>query len=360
MAAGAVLLAVSRPFEGLIFCTLIGVWVLWSWLAAWRTESRRDSATCRRVCPRLARFHLKNRLLKSILPQFLILAAGAAALAVYNNAVTGDAFKLPYIVHEAQYAQCPMFHWQSPQKPEYRHAVLDEFHSGWAMDWYRRQSTLRGFVYTKLSVCWLAGEFFFTPALAVCLLFARSWHWKRIRPAAVIAVVALAASLASIFSFPHYIAPFAPLFFVVVVSGLRRIDSLCRKRFGWRFAAPALVGLQACLFTAAAVNHVRAATGWSTARAAISAQLRDMGGEHVIIVRYGEKHNPHQEWVYNHADLDGSKVVWARAMNPTKDVELLSYFADRQAWLLEPELQQLQMLDHHPAKATTQIRAASP
>jgi hypothetical protein len=55
---------------------------------------------------------------------------------------------MPYVVHEAQYAQCPMFHWQSPKKPEYRHAVLEQFHSGWAMDWYRGQSSLRGFVFT--------------------------------------------------------------------------------------------------------------------------------------------------------------------------------------------------------------------
>jgi hypothetical protein len=85
-----------------------------------------------------------------------------------------------------------------------------------------------------------------------------------------------------------------------------------------------------------------------------------MGGEHLIIVRYSKKHNPHKEWVYNHADIDGSKVVWARAMNPAKDAELLSYFANRQAWLLEPELQQLQMLDHEPNKATKQIWTATP
>jgi hypothetical protein len=355
MAAGAVLLAFTRPFEGLIFCLLVGVWILWTWISGGYTESQRDSALWRRVSPSLAAITLNDRLLKSILPQLIILAAGAAVLATYNKAVTGDPSKMPYVVHEAQYAECPMFHWQSPKKPEYRHAVLDQFHSGWAMDWYRGQSSLRGFVFTKLSVCWLAAEFFFTPVLAIGLLFARPGRWRRVRPAALIAVASLLASLASVFSFPHYMAPFAPLFFVVAVAGLRRLDWLSRKRLGWRFAAPALVGFQACLFLVAAVNHVTAAPGWSAARATISAQLRDMSGQHLVVVRYGENHNPHHEWVYNHADIDRSTVVWARAMNTSSDEELLRYFNGRQAWLLDPEKQQLQMLAANPAKAAKQI-----
>jgi hypothetical protein len=349
------MLAASRPFEGLVFCLLVGVWILWSWSSSWHIGSRRDSATRRRGSPRLAPDALKQRFLKSILPQLIILSAGAAALATYNKAVAGDPLTMPYVVHESQYAQCPMFHGQAPKKPEYRHAVVEQFHSGWAMDWYRRQSTLRGFAFTKLSVCWLAGEFFLSPALVLGLFFARPWRWRRIRPAALVAVLALLASLASIFSFPHYLAPFAPLLFVVAVAGLRRLDWLSRKHLGWRFVAPTVVGLQACLFLAAAVSHVAAAPGWSTTRAAIAAQLRDSAGKHVVIVRYGESHNPHQEWVYNHADIDGSKVVWARAMNAASDAELLKYFADRQAWLLEPELHHLQMLDDDPAKAVEQL-----
>jgi hypothetical protein len=191
--------------------------------------------------------------------------------------------------------------------------------------------------------------------LAIGLLVARPGRWRRVRPAALIAVASLLASLASVFSFPHYMAPLAPLFFVVAVAGLRRLDWLSRKRLGWRFAAPALVGFQACLFLVAAVNHVTAAPGWSAARATISAQLRDMSGQHLVVVRYGENHNPHHEWVYNHADIDRSTVVWARAMNTSSDEELLRYFNGRQAWLLDPEKRQLQMLAADPAKAAKQI-----
>jgi len=44
------------------------------------------------------------------------------------------------------------------------------------------------------------------------------------------------------------------------------------------------------------------------------------------------------EWVYNGADIDGARVVWAREMDPGRQSRnLLRYFADRRAWLVEPD-----------------------
>jgi hypothetical protein len=41
--------------------------------------------------------------------------------------------------------------------------------------------------------------------------------------------------------------------------------------------------------------------------------------------------------VYNAADIDHSKVVWAREMDPASNRELLRYFKVRKAWLVEPD-----------------------
>jgi hypothetical protein len=65
------------------------------------------------------------------------------------------------------------------------------------------------------------------------------------------------------------------------------------------------------------------------------AELKKDGERHLVIVRYGPEHSPDKEWVYNNANIDGAKVVWAREMDPAQNRRLLEYFQDRRAWLLE-------------------------
>jgi hypothetical protein len=53
-----------------------------------------------------------------------------------------------------------------------------------------------------------------------------------------------------------------------------------------------------------------------------------------VLVRYGPNHDIQKEWVYNAADIDRSRVVWAQDMGPKQDSELIKYFSDRNVWLL--------------------------
>ena len=50
-----------------------------------------------------------------------------------------------------------------------------------------------------------------------------------------------------------------------------------------------------------------------------------------------EVHNPNQEWVYNKADIDAQKIVWAREMDAASDGRLLEYFGDRKGWLVQAD-----------------------
>jgi hypothetical protein len=41
--------------------------------------------------------------------------------------------------------------------------------------------------------------------------------------------------------------------------------------------------------------------------------------------------------VYNPADIDTAKVVWAMDMGAARNQELIDYYKDRQVWLVEPD-----------------------
>jgi hypothetical protein len=72
-------------------------------------------------------------------------------------------------------------------------------------------------------------------------------------------------------------------------------------------------------------------------RLSVIHRLEGAGGRHLVIVRYASDHDPLDDWVFNHADIDGSAIVWARDMGAAGNRELLDYYRDRQVWLLEPD-----------------------
>jgi hypothetical protein len=72
-------------------------------------------------------------------------------------------------------------------------------------------------------------------------------------------------------------------------------------------------------------------------RAAVLSQLSSLPEKHLVLVRYKSGHNSLIEWVYNGADIDSQKVLWARDMSPTENAELIHYYQDRRVWLLEAD-----------------------
>jgi len=72
-------------------------------------------------------------------------------------------------------------------------------------------------------------------------------------------------------------------------------------------------------------------------RAQFESQLNSSPGEHLLIVRYSPEHNSDREWVYNAADIDHAKIVWAREIPGVNIHPLLDYFHGRRVWLVEPD-----------------------
>ena len=72
-------------------------------------------------------------------------------------------------------------------------------------------------------------------------------------------------------------------------------------------------------------------------RMPVEQQLAALPGEHLVLVRYSKDHNSGEEYVYNEADIDHAKTVWAREI-PGMDLgPLLEYFKNRDVWLFEPD-----------------------
>ena len=68
-----------------------------------------------------------------------------------------------------------------------------------------------------------------------------------------------------------------------------------------------------------------------------------MGGRHVVIVRYRPGQDLHYDWVFNRANIDDQKIVWARDMDAPHNQELIDYFKDRKVWLAEVENESAQL-----------------
>jgi hypothetical protein len=76
--------------------------------------------------------------------------------------------------------------------------------------------------------------------------------------------------------------------------------------------------------------------GWFP-RDVIKTDLSKIPGNHLVIVRYKPEHEPAPDWVYNHADIEHARIVWARDMGSAENRELLDYYKHRRAWLLEAD-----------------------
>ncbi len=105
-------------------------------------------------------------------------------------------------------------------------------------------------------------------------------------------------------------------------------------------AIPLICCAMVLLRLTAIVAHAQIEPGWPRGnpdRAKILHTLENSAGQHLVLVRYGRTHSPHNEWVYNAAEIDAAKVVWARDMDEQSNRELLQYFKGRRLWLVEPD-----------------------
>jgi hypothetical protein len=326
---GAGILANSRPFEGFVLCLTVacflGIWLIRPVSPPWRI-----------TVPRV------------ILPLSAMLVATAAFIGYYNWRVSRNPFVLPFTINNQTYMSTPLFIWQKARAPlQYANQQFSDFYNGdnrgyWTFWFQSGKRRLLEHTVEEIRVFLYA---YFEPQFALLLIAIPCvLRDRKMRFPFAQFLFCLLASLTGIWFWPHYVAPLTAVIFLLVVQALRHLR---RGKFAGR---PVGIGLSRVivLFTLAmiplhAIDAVRDPQSLSLfetrmpERATIAAQLEAMPGQQLVIVRYSDDHDPNEEWVYNRADIDHAKVVWAREI-PDLDIQpLLEHYRGRTVWVVEPD-----------------------
>lgn len=333
LAAGLVVLANSRPYEGFVFGLPVALAML-LWMVG------RDHPP------------LKQSLLCAVLPIFAALAVGGLATGFYYYRVTGSPFIMAYQVNRGQYATAPYFIWQQPRpEPAYHHAVMRDYYR-WELGEFERNRTLAGYVERgaeKIASWW---QFYLGPLLTLPLL-ALPWvaRSRRMRLPLLVCGIMAAGFAVQTWTFPHYFSPAAGALYILLMQGLRHLRQWRRRAGGAGRAVvravPVLAVAMILLRIMAAATHAPIEPRWprgNLERAAVVNELRRFDGGQLVLVRYGSLHDVDREWVWNEASIDHAKVVWARDMGESENEELLRYFENRRVWRINgdeasPELE---------------------
>lgn len=325
--AGLGILAASRPFEGLLV-SIPALVVL-----AWRGFRDRD----------------RSLLTLGILPSSLVIATVLLGIGYYNFRVTGDPARMPYQVHEEQYASIPNFLWGEPRTGmDYRHESIERYWQTWGIE--RFEAMRHPVAWTSISAGKLFRNllFFLGPGLVLILIIPRVIRDRWILFAILISAGILFVTLLTPGSYPHYVAPAAPLLYVFVAAALSSLEDVQTGLVvGHRWIV--LVILFFFIMASWRILDRPAESDFVVQRASVEQRLESLPGRDLVIVRYDRGHNVHHEWVYNRADIDSAEIVWARDMGPRQNRELRKYFADRNIWSLtvadDPVLDPLSLVD---------------
>jgi hypothetical protein len=322
---GIALVANSRPYEGLFFCLPAALWfILW---ATGRIKTK-DS------------FLVRTR--GVLVPVGAALILTTAFVAYYNRRLTGDPLLMPYVLYERTYYTSPVFLWQHA-KPEihYRNMVFEAFFNGWIRAVYHTNWTDALNVSSEKLKRYLTT--FFWPGAQLLLpglpfLFAD----RKMRLLLFTLGAGILANFAVVWSNSHYAAPLTCVIYALLVQTIRHLRTMrvSTMRFGVALSRAAVVLLvfnTATQTVYGVCDPLRFPCSAHSDRAAICQKLDYLKGKHLVMVRYAKLHDPTDEWVSNRADIDGSKVVWARELDPQQKAKLFAYFKDRQIWLVTPD-----------------------
>jgi hypothetical protein len=302
---------------------------------------------------------------RSLLPALACVVAALGLTAVHNKAVTGSWLTLPEALSQYQYGVPAAFTFQTNPVPH--RPLTPQQQLG-----YQSQLAFRGpgpetagTFLTRLEYRIRYYRFFFlAPLYVACLwgglstcggLLTRlrgGLPTRRRMPSCLtswwmisaLALFALGTNLFPAFQY-HYLAAVTCLFVLVSVRGLQKLPhqaaylvfSLCAAHFVFWYAMhvvdeqPFSLALRE-YETGDYINHQN-----PERRIAVNRALAQTAGKLLVLVRYWPQHIFQEEWVYNAADIDSARIVWARDLGEPENEKLTQLYSNRTVLLLEPD-----------------------
>jgi hypothetical protein len=277
-----------------------------------------------------------------ILPLSLVLTLTGVGLAIYNLRITGNPFLMPFQVYATTYEIAPKFIWQNLRpEPIFYHERMRLAAYGSEFKLYNMEHTIIGFLAKNLSELpwWVfySLNVFIIP-LIVSFSATAGWAWRTRwgRFALVTYIVFILGIFLEVPMMIHYWAPITGLNYILMVQALRfsRYGCANRRLKQLTFGLTVFLAAGALAISFYMQLHANDEGVWYRRRASILRELTKIKGRHLIVVSYGPNHAIHKEWVYNKADIDNAKVVWARSIDAVQDCELVQYFHRRHLWKL--------------------------
>ncbi len=292
---------------------------------------------------------LRKAALKGVPAFLLVLAAGGILTTRYYRAVTGNPLMPPYLVNQRTYGWPLTLAWFTVTPVAHTWQPMHDYYLAEIEQHQKFQ--VRTHIIQNGSDAIVLWSFFVGPLLSLPLIFLPAvWRDQRYRLLFAAAGSTIVALYVEQSRYPHYAGPATCVAIALLVASLRhmraagrhgeRRRALHRLILASAMACPAVLALMpvdpATFPSSTPFACWRCSEPGNVRRASVVNRFRNLPGLHLLIVRYAPKHNWMNEWVWNEADIDHAKVVWARDAGDGNSA-LLQYFRNRTVWIVEPD-----------------------
>jgi hypothetical protein len=317
----------SRPFEGLITVIPGGILITFTFIKRHFLLSAKAKAP-------------QGFLRSFALPSVFVLSLGILCMMGYNQAVTGNFLRMPYMEYGPQYEVATPFIFIKNEEPEFRHPILKKYSQVEDSKVEPRRS-LKGALYFFRMKLKYYGDFFirigFLLPFIIFILKKKKLFLEKFMLITLMLVL-LFAGLCS-YEWPHYISPASVVIIYMIAEGTRMLKqqvwSFDKLRKALLYTTLSYILINPVLGISA---HVRQSLqAFTRIKSQMEENLIRKGGKHLVLVGFNDEYPLNKEWVYNGADLENAPVIWARERYPSElNKKIIQYYHDREVWHVIP------------------------